>query len=64
MEEELFCLQAEERGLMLIVRGWGETMDLGLLNQTVPERKLSTSSSSSRYICSPKEEHPTNSFNR
>ena len=41
LEEELYCLQAEERGMLLIIRGWGETMDLGLLNNTIPEKKLS-----------------------
>jgi hypothetical protein len=32
--EELRCLEAKERSLVLLVRGWGEAFDLGLLSKT------------------------------
>lgn len=40
IREELSCLEAEERGLQLILRGWGETLNLGLLEDS-EKRKMS-----------------------
>ena len=41
LQRELACLEAEERGRSLIVDGWGENLDLGLL-QKGTENKPST----------------------
>jgi len=45
LQEELACLEAEERAMTLVIRGWGETLNFGLLDDgaagklcTLPKR--------------------------
>ena len=33
LQEEVSCMEAEEKALVLLLRGWGENLDLGLIKR-------------------------------